>query len=106
MRTKLFALSAAVALTGAVGSIAACVGDEPGASPGTTTPDRKGGTTNPDRKDSGTTTPDRKDSGTRTPDRKNTDPPAKDNPRRGTDDPPAKTDPKNPPKKDKDRDGR
>ena len=75
---------------------------------GTTTPDRKGGTTTPDRKDPGTTNPDRKDPGTRTPpDRKNTDPPAKGTtPPRGTDDPPAKTDPKNPPKKDKDKDGR
>lgn len=47
MRTKLFALSAAVALTGAVGSIAACVGDEPGASPGTTTPEAGGPTDAP-----------------------------------------------------------
>jgi hypothetical protein len=86
-----------------------------GAGSGTTTPDRKGGTTTPDRKDPGTTTPDRKDPGTRTtPDRKDpgTRPPDRKEPgtttppKRGSDEPPVRTDPKNPPKKDKDKDGR
>ena len=71
-----------------------------------TTPDRPGaGTKDPDRK-GGTSPPDRKD---RT-DPKNTDPPAKGNPGttppRKNADPPTKTDPKDPPKKEKDKDGR
>jgi len=82
-----------------------------GSGSGATTPDRKGGTT-PDRTNPGTTTPDRK-GGTTPPDRtdpKNTTPPPTDKPGtttpRGKDEPPAKDNPKNPPKKDKDKDGK
>jgi len=83
--------------------------------PGTTTPDRKGGTTPPDRTTPGTTPPDRKGGTTTPPDRTtppgSTTPPPADKsgtttpPGKG--EPPAKETPKtNPPKKDKDKDGR
>lgn len=81
-------------------------------SPGTTTPDRKGGTTPPDRTTPGTTTPDRK-GGTTPPDRTtpgSTTPPGEKpgtTTPRGKDEPPAKDTPRTPPKKDKDgKDGK